>query len=143
MTGQVQPLVQVDRQACIYAMLLLAVVQVVFILSMAGIMRTMSGPGAWAQMVDRQRHARRCGAAAVPLLALAAMRMHKPMSTMSGTMTNYHLFWWLGGDQHVPLRDRARRRSVCCVDLRKAITGTEDKEAIVDTRQGTFIGWTS
>ncbi|MCB0757928.1 MAG: hypothetical protein KDC01_05685, partial [Flavobacteriales bacterium] len=46
-TDYVQPLVQVDNML-IYAMLLMAVVQVIFILSMASIMRTMSGPGAWA-----------------------------------------------------------------------------------------------
>ena len=47
-TDNVQPLVQVDNML-IYALVLMAVVQVIFILSMASIMRTMSGPGAWAK----------------------------------------------------------------------------------------------
>ncbi len=44
----VEPLVQVDT-SLIYALIALAVVQVIFILAMAGIMRTMARPGAWAK----------------------------------------------------------------------------------------------
>jgi hypothetical protein len=84
-----KPLVQVDT-SLIYAMLALAVVQVIFILAMAGIMRTMAGPGAWVEMVVRQRPK---GSVLLPFLFLAPQKPAQAYVDNSGTITNYQLFW--------------------------------------------------
>ncbi|HQV76733.1 MAG TPA: cbb3-type cytochrome c oxidase N-terminal domain-containing protein [Flavobacteriales bacterium] len=88
----IKPLVQVDT-SLIYALLALAVVQVIFILAMAGIMRTMAGPGAWVNWLSGKG-----GKAAVLLpflLLLAPEASAQAFVDNSATITNYQLFWLL------------------------------------------------
>ena len=94
MAAPIKPLLQVDTNL-IYAMLALAVVQVIFILAMAGIMRTMAGPGAWVKWLSGKG-----GKAAVllPFLLLLAPEANaQAYVDNSGTITNYQLFWLLAG----------------------------------------------
>ena len=76
--------------ALIYALVAVAVIQVVFILSLSSIMRTM-GTGAWA---SRGRGVARASILA-PLLAIAANANAQAYSGGDGAMSGYHLFWWL------------------------------------------------
>lgn len=77
----------------IYAMLALAVVQVIFIVALASIMRTMGGPGAWAKrIVERKGRA----AVLLPLLFLASVEANaQAYKGDGGTISNTHLFWVL------------------------------------------------
>ena len=76
-----------------YAMLGLAVVQVVFILSLAGIMRAMGGTATWAKRISQQKGRALVAVPFVLLLSLqaTAQEYKAPVSTMS----NYDLFWIL------------------------------------------------
>jgi cytochrome c oxidase cbb3-type subunit 3 len=90
----VEPWVRVDNML-IYALLLMAVVQVIFILSMASIMKTMSGPGAWAKWLGGKG-----GGAAVLLPFLLLLSQDASAQAYvgeGGSISNYHLFWLLTG----------------------------------------------
>lgn len=86
-----QPLFHVEAPL-LYAMVALAVVQVIFILSIAGIMRTMGGTGTWLKKLVEKR-----GRAASVLLLLFisgevdAQAYQAPATTMSMMAA----FWWL------------------------------------------------
>lgn len=79
----------------IYALVGLAVVQAIFILSLGSIMRTLGGPGGWAQKLGQG------GTRALvllPLLALGALNASaQAYKGESGTIPVYHLFWILIG----------------------------------------------
>lgn len=76
----------------LYAMLALAIVQVAFIISIAGIMRTMGGTSTWIKRQVEKRGRTMC---VVLLLGMAthanAQAYQGPSTTMSSTTT----FWWL------------------------------------------------
>ncbi len=76
----------------LYAMLALAVVQVIFILSIASIMRTMGGTGVWVKKLAEKR-GRTAGVLLLLLIAgeADAQAYQAPPTTMS-MMT---AFWWL------------------------------------------------
>lgn len=76
----------------LYAMIALAVVQVIFIISLASIMRTMGGTGAWVkQMVQKSGRT----ASVVALLLLAGEASAQAYKGASDTMSLYAAFWWL------------------------------------------------
>lgn len=86
------PLFAVDM-TLIYAMTGLAVVQVIFILSLSGIMRTMSNAGAWAK---RKPGSGGRAAILVPLFLLTAGSANaQAYKGGSSTMSSYELFWLL------------------------------------------------
>ncbi len=86
-----QPFFHVDNNL-LYAMLALAVVQVIFIISLAGIMRTMGGTGGWVKRL-MQKGGRSASVIALLLFAgeASAQAYKGPDTTMSLTAT----FWWL------------------------------------------------
>ncbi|MCC6910565.1 MAG: c-type cytochrome [Flavobacteriales bacterium] len=131
-TATGESLVQVD-ESLIYAMLTLAVVQVVFVLAMAGIMRTMASPDAWSQwLTDKGRKA----IVLLPFLFLLSQQANaQAYVNDEGTMDQYHLFWWLAAINLFLFVIVLAQISVLR-GLTKAITDTEDKEAIVETRKG-------
>lgn len=123
-TDNVQPLVQVDNML-IYALLLMAVVQVIFILSMASIMRTMSGPGAWAKWLTGKG-----GSAAVLLpflLLLSNDASAQAYAGDGGTISNYHLFWVLIGTNIFLFVVMLAQINVLR-GLTRAVTGADRKE---------------
>lgn len=76
-----------------YAMLGLAVVQVVFILSLAGIMRAMGGTATWAKRISQQKGR---ALVAVPFALLLSLQASaQEYKAPSSTMSNYDLFWIL------------------------------------------------
>ncbi|MBK6776309.1 MAG: c-type cytochrome [Flavobacteriales bacterium] len=86
------PAFQVDNSLN-YAMIALAVVQVIFILALTGIMRTMGGAGAWAKRFA-QRNSR--AAVLLPFLFLFSLQASaQAYKGEGGTISNYHLFWLL------------------------------------------------
>lgn len=89
-----EPLFEVSNMLN-YAMLALAAVQTVFILSMTGIMRTMGGSRAWAKRFAEQK-----GRAwlTVPLVLLLSTQASAQAYQGEGsTMNNYDIFWLLLG----------------------------------------------
>ena len=88
-------LVHVDGST-LYTLLALAVVQAIFIMAMAGIMRTMSGPGALAQWLIV--NAGRTGKAGVliPFLLLLSLEADaQAYQVPSDKVDNYWVFWAL------------------------------------------------
>lgn len=86
------PAFQVDNSLN-YAMTALAVVQVIFILALTGIMRTMGGKGAWAKRFI-QRNSR--AAVLLPFLFLFSLQASaQTYKGDGGSISNYHLFWLL------------------------------------------------
>ncbi len=76
-----------------YALLALAVVQVIFILSLSGIMRTMSSANAWARR--KQGNGGRVRVL-IPLLLLSASSANaQAYKGGASTMSTYELFWLL------------------------------------------------
>jgi cytochrome c oxidase cbb3-type subunit III len=89
-----EPLFEVSNMLN-YAMLALATVQTVFILSLAGIMRTMGGSRAWAKRFAEQKSR---AALAIPFaLLLSTQASAQAYQEQSNSMTNYDLFWLLLG----------------------------------------------
>lgn len=76
----------------LYAMVALAVVQVIFIVSLAGIMRTMGGTAGWVQ-----RFAEKTGRAGMIILLLASTgdANAQAYTRPDTTMDPYSAFWWL------------------------------------------------
>jgi len=74
----------------IYALLALAIVQVIFIVSLSSIMRTMSAPGiSWWRKGTR-------AVVLVPLLLLTTQQAQAQAYKGGGDIiSSYHLFWWL------------------------------------------------
>lgn len=81
--------------AVIYSLIGLAVVQVIFILSLSSVMRTLGGTSGWL------KHLRRGGEraiVAIPLFLLASSDVSaQAYKGDGGTMSMYHLMWWLVG----------------------------------------------
>lgn len=78
----------------LYALVVVAVVQVIFILALAGILRTLGGPGGWVKkLVERSGRA----ALTVPLVLVAASAQAQAYQGDGNSMSAYGLFWWLGG----------------------------------------------
>jgi len=76
----------------LYAMVALAVVQVVFIISIAGIMRTMGGSGGWVKrLVERSGRA----TGVVTLLLVASGANAQAYQPQTDTMSLWSAFWWL------------------------------------------------
>lgn len=77
----------------IYALMALAVMQAIFIISLAGIMRTLGGPGGWIKkLVDKR------GGRALLLLPLALLSLPASAQAYAGgntELSNYQLFWVL------------------------------------------------
>ncbi|MEO8589376.1 MAG: cbb3-type cytochrome c oxidase N-terminal domain-containing protein [Flavobacteriales bacterium] len=87
-----EPLFRVDN-ALNYSMIGLALVQVIFILSLAGIIRTMGGPAVWAKSFTQGK-----SRAAVLLPLLFALSHAANAQAYTGNepgMSNYDLFWVL------------------------------------------------
>ncbi|MDX9750295.1 MAG: cbb3-type cytochrome c oxidase N-terminal domain-containing protein [Flavobacteriales bacterium] len=80
----------------IYALVALAVVQVVFIASLAGIMRTLGGPGGWVRKLVEKRTTGRA-AALLPLALLAGTASAQAYTGGDKGLSNYELFWFLIG----------------------------------------------
>lgn len=78
----------------LYAMVVLAVVQVIFIVALAGILRTLGGPGGWVKKLMEQSGR---AAVTVPLVLLAASAQAQAYQGDGNSMTSYGLFWWLAG----------------------------------------------
>lgn len=76
----------------LYAMLALAIVQVIFIVSIAGIMRTMGGTGSWVKKVMDKRGGTM---GAIVLMMLAADANAQAYQGPSNTMSYTATFWWL------------------------------------------------
>ncbi len=76
----------------LYAMVALAVVQVIFIVSLASIMRTMGGTGGWVKRLIEKRGRT---ASAIGLLFVAGEASAQAYAGESNTMTHYETFWWL------------------------------------------------
>ncbi len=91
-TADSGPLIPVDRTV-LYALVSLAVVQVIFILAMAGIMRTMSGPGALAKwLVNRGGKA----AVLLPVLMLLSNAANaQEFKPGTGEVNDQWVFWLL------------------------------------------------
>jgi len=129
---QAKPLVQVDTNL-IYALLALAVIQVIFILAMAGIMRTMAGPGAWAKLLSNK-----AGKATLLLpflLLLSPEASAQAYVDNSGTITNYHLFWLLAAVNLFLFVIVLAQISVLR-GLTKVITGTDTIEVAPEPPKG-------
>ena len=80
----------------VYALVALAVVQVVFIASLASIMRTLGGPGGWIKKLVARRTAGRAAA----LLPLALLTLPASAQAYTGGdkgLSSYELFWFLVG----------------------------------------------
>ncbi|MFZ1689290.1 MAG: cbb3-type cytochrome c oxidase N-terminal domain-containing protein [Flavobacteriales bacterium] len=90
--GPNSPAFQVEN-SLVYAMLALAVVQVVFIVALASIMRTMGGAGGWVkQFVQRNNRA----VVLLPLLFLLSIEANaQAYSGDGGRISNTQLFWLL------------------------------------------------
>jgi len=89
---QVEPLIHVSRNL-LYALVALALTQVIFIASLAGIMRTMGGPGGWIKklMSDRNK-----GAVLLAFLLLTASTANAQAFKGTGDeLSSYHAFWML------------------------------------------------
>ncbi len=127
----VEPLVQVDT-SLIYALIALAVVQVIFILAMAGIMRTMAGPGAWAKWLAGKGKA----AVLVPVLFLVSQHADAQAYVPEDTpINNYAMFWWLVGI-NVFLFIFVLAQINVLRSLTRAITGADAKEAEQEPAKG-------
>lgn len=85
----------------IYALVALAVVQAIFIVSLASIMRTLGGPGEWMKKLLAERAAKaRSGGRAAALIPLALLTLPASAQAYQGGdkgLTNYELFWFLVG----------------------------------------------
>ena len=122
-----KPLVQVDTEL-IYAMIVLAVIQVIFILAMAGIMRTMAGPGAWVKWLSGKG-----GKAAVLLpflLLLAPDASAQAYVDKSGQFDHNQLFWLLALI-NMFLFIVVWVQIILLRGLTRTITGTEHVEEVV------------
>ena len=121
----------------IYAMLVLAVVQVIFIVAMAGIMRTMSGPGAWAKWL-----AGKGGKAAVLVPVLMLVSHHADAQAHvadQGTISNYGLFWMLAVINAFLFIIMLVQMNILR-GLTKAITGTDvTKEVVRETNGPSWV----
>lgn len=85
------PAFQVDA-TLLYALLALAVVQVIFIISLAGIMRTMGGAGGWVKrLVEKGGR----GAALAAMLFVAGAANAQAYQGDDHMMTHHQAFWWL------------------------------------------------
>ncbi|MFZ1333103.1 MAG: hypothetical protein WAR83_12985, partial [Flavobacteriales bacterium] len=126
---QVEPLLHVSRNL-LYALVALAVVQVVFIASLASIMRTMGGPGGWIQklMSDRNK-----AAILLPFLLLTANSANAQAFKGTGyAISSYHAFWMLAIINAflfiiLLVQLNLVRR------LTRMVTGSETKEAALET----------
>lgn len=79
----------------IYGLLATAVVQVIFILSLSSIMRTLGGTSVWAK---RLSEGGKRALVLLPLMGLASLSAHaQAYKGDGGTIPQYHLFWWLVG----------------------------------------------
>lgn len=78
----------------IYALAALAVVQVIFIASLAGIMRTLGGPGGWVKKLMAKGGR---AAALVPLTLLSLTANAQAYTGGNKELSHYELFWVLAG----------------------------------------------
>ena len=76
----------------LYTMVALAVVQVIFIVSLAGIMRTMGGSGGWVKRLINKGGRT---TALVAMFFLAGEASAQEFKGHGGTMSLYAAFWWL------------------------------------------------
>lgn len=122
-----KPMVQVDS-GLIYAMVVLAVIQVIFILAMAGIMRTMAGPGAWVKWLSGKS-----GKAAVLLpflLLLAPDASAQAYVDNSGAFSLNQTFWLLAA-VNMFLFIIVWVQIILLRGLTRTITGTDHVEEVV------------
>ncbi len=77
----------------IYALVTLAVMQAIFIVSLAGIMRTLGGPGGWIKKLVDKRTGR--AAALLPLALLTLPANAQAYTGGNKDLSNYELFWLL------------------------------------------------
>lgn len=77
----------------IYALVTLAVMQAIFIVSLAGIMRTLGGPGGWIKKLVDKRTGR--AAALLPLALLTLPANSQAYTGGNKDLSNYELFWLL------------------------------------------------
>lgn len=79
----------------IYALVALAVIQVIFIISLSSIMRTLAGPGSWMKKIGQN------GGRATALVPLGLLTITdvsaQAFKGEGGTMPTHHYFWVLVG----------------------------------------------
>lgn len=89
---QVEHLVNVSRNL-LYALVALAVMQVIFIASLASIMRTMGGPGGWIKKLISERNK---APVLLPVLLLTSTSASAQAFKGNGDeISSYHAFWFL------------------------------------------------
>lgn len=134
---QVEPLLHVSRNL-LYALVALAVVQVVFIASLASIMRTMGGPGGWIQKLMSNRNK---AAMLLPFLLLTANSANAQAFKGTGyAISSYHAFWMLAIINAflfiiLLVQLNLVRR------LTRMVTGSETKEAALETARALEPSW--
>lgn len=119
----------------IYAMLALAIMQTIFIVSLSGVMRTMGGVGAWAR-----RYVRNAGKIGVllPLLLLASDANAQTYKGDGGVISNYHLFWALLAVNLVLLTVMIAQL-IILKGLTKAVTGVKDEVEASEPEGPTWV----
>jgi len=117
----------------IYALIGLAVVQAIFILSLGSIMRTLGGPGGWAK---RLGHGGTRMLALLPILALGTLDASaQAYQGDGGTIPVYHLFWTLIGT-NIFLFVVLLVQINLLRGLTRAITGKEEPKEVETVRTG-------
>ena len=117
----------------IYCLIGAAVVQVIFILSLSSIMRTLGGPGAWAQRLGQGG---KRALMLLPLIAFGALDASaQAYKGDGGAIPVYHLFWWLVGTNVFLLVILLAQINVLR-NLTRAMTGAEEKPLADPVRTG-------
>ncbi|HQZ42751.1 MAG TPA: cbb3-type cytochrome c oxidase N-terminal domain-containing protein [Flavobacteriales bacterium] len=134
---QVEPVLHVSRDL-LYALVALALTQVIFIASLASIMRTMGGPGGWITKLLSDRNK---AAILLPFLLLTASTVNaQAFKGTDADISSYHTFWILtiiNAFLFIILLVQLNlvRR------LTRVVSGSEEKEAALETARALEPSW--
>ncbi|MBK6945687.1 MAG: c-type cytochrome [Flavobacteriales bacterium] len=134
---QVEPVLHVSRDL-LYALVALALTQVIFIASLASIMRTMGGPGGWITKLLSDRNK---AAILLPFLLLTASTVNaQAFKGTDADISSYHTFWILtiiNAFLFIILLVQLNlvRR------LTRMVSGSEEKEAALETARALEPSW--
>ena len=134
---QVEPVLHVSRDL-LYALVALALTQVIFIASLASIMRTMGGPGGWITKLLSDRNK---AAMLLPFLLLTASTVNaQAFKGTDADISSYHTFWILtiiNAFLFIILLVQLNlvRR------LTRMVSGSEEKEAALETARALEPSW--